>query len=534
MKKHPVFARSIKILFLFILIQAFYAFNYKGYVREAGHTSNRIFFKNPGITESNEKIYCGFSHTLAIESNKTLWAWGNNNMGQLGDGSTVQKIIPIQVSSLSGIKDAAGGYEHSLALKSNGTVWSWGRNVEGQLGDGTTTQRKAPVKVSGLSNIIKVAAGYYHSLAIKADGSVWTWGKNNLGQLGNGTTANSSLPAKLNAITGVTDVTAGVEFSMALKSDGTVLSWGSNNWGQLGNGTTTTRSIPAPVTNGTNVIAIAAGRYHALALKADGTVWAWGHNVYGELGIGTTVYKTTPVQVLNLNNVIAIAAGEYHSLALKSDGTFWAWGRNEQGQLGDLTFTLSRNLPVEVQQLRGVSFFSAGTQTLSIMPATSTHLYWAFGNNNNGQLGDSTKINKNFRVLVHFPLDENGNGSPEWQDYQYLNTPYSDNDRDGLLDWKEIMVYGTDAGSVDTNGDGLFDGTNVLVGLGPLIKDTDGDGLTNAKEAKNGTSPILTDTDGDGVSDKEDAFPLDRFKTKKPPPNSSDHTPPVITLQEPI
>ena len=136
--------------------------------------------------------------------------------------------------------------------------------------------------------------------------------------------------------------------------------------------------------------------------------------------------------------------------------------------------------------------------------------------------------------MVQYPLDQNSNGTPDWKDYEYLNISSGDGDRDGLLDWKEIMIYGTDPNIFDMNSDLLSDAVNIAVGLGAKLIDTDGDGISNVQELLNGTSPVRFDTDGDGVSDKLDDFPLDRFKTKKPAPNLSDHTPPVITLQQPF
>ena len=283
---------------------------------------------------------------------------------------------------------------------------------------------------------------------------------------------------------------------------------------------------------GLNAIAIAAGRSNTLALSSDGTVWAWGYNGYGQLGNGGIQNQSIPAQVNNLTDVVAIAAGEYHSLAIKSDGTIWAWGNNAQGQLGHGNL-INSPTPLQVTGLAAVTSLSAGNQSLSVTPVPGAHLYWAFGTNANGQIGDSTLLNRNIRVLVHFPYDEDGNGVQDWKDYA-LDSTTLDSDRDGLTDWQEVLLFGTDPKNFDTNGDGLADGVNVFIGWMPLLLDTDGDGIPNLIELKNGTSPVLADTDGDGVSDKLDAFPLDRFRSKLPPLNPNDHTPPVIILQEPV
>ncbi|NMC00696.1 MAG: hypothetical protein GYA35_10490, partial [Thermoanaerobaculaceae bacterium] len=208
-----------------------------------------------------------------------------------------------------------GGYYHSLALKSDGTVWAWGHNNYGQLGDGTTTDRLTPVQVQNLTNIVAIAGGSSHSLALKSDGTVWAWGYNNYGQLGDGTTTNRLTPIQVQNLTNIVAITGGGSHSLALKSDGTVWAWGYNRYGQLGDGTTTNRYVPIQVQNLTNVIAIAGGGSHSLALKSDGTVWAWGRNNYGQLGDGTTTARNTPVQVQNIANVNSVAAGNSHSFA---------------------------------------------------------------------------------------------------------------------------------------------------------------------------------------------------------------------------
>jgi alpha-tubulin suppressor-like RCC1 family protein len=242
---------------------------------------------------------------------------------------------------------AAGDY-HSVALKSDGTVWAWGYNVYGQLGDGTTTQRTTPVQVSGLSGVIAIAGGgQYWTLALKSDGTVWAWGYNGNGQFGNGTTASSSVAVRQGTIYDVVGIAAGTYHSVALKADGTVWDWGANGYGQLGNGTTGTSYVPVQAIGVSSAIAIAAGQYHTLAVKSDGTVMAWGYNANGQLGDGTITNRSTPVAVSGLTGVTSIAAGNHSIATARNNGVnlIWAWGLNNSGQLGDET-SVERHVPV--------------------------------------------------------------------------------------------------------------------------------------------------------------------------------------------
>ena len=301
-------------------------------------------------------------HSLALKTDGTVWAWGNNPFGQLGNGTTsgATTATPVQVTGLTGASAIAIGYYHSLALKSDGTVWTWGYNNHGQLGNGTTANSTVPVQVASLSGVVAIASGQYHSLALKNDGTVWAWGWGQYGQLGNGAIIDSSTPVSISGLTSVTAIAAGAFHSLALKSDGTVWAWGNSTSYQLGNNSGANSAIPVQA-GISNVTAIEGGALHSLALKNDGTVWAWGSNQYGEIGNGTTVaLGRTPTQVIGLSNVIAIASGGQHSLALKNDTTVWAWGLNNFGQLGNGTTTNS-NTPVPVSNVYGAIGLAAGT-----------------------------------------------------------------------------------------------------------------------------------------------------------------------------
>jgi alpha-tubulin suppressor-like RCC1 family protein len=350
-----------------------------------------------------EAIAGGQGHTLALKSDGTVLAWGYNRDGELGDGTNEDSPTPVRVKdfhdptgNLSGVEAIAAGSSHSLALKKDGTVWAWGYNFDGQLGDGTKANSTRPVRVGKLGRVQAIAAGAFFNLALKEDGTVWAWGSNTSGQdnelsgqLGDDAITSSNRPVEVGDLGGVEAIAAGSSHSLALKKDGTVWAWGDNFFGELGDGKTKTDS-PKPVraSDLKGVRAIEGGGWFSLALKNDGSVWAWGYNQDGELGHGTATNaketkcentaeagsaqvrssctnSPTPVRVSKLGGVQAIAAGSAHSLALKEDGTVWAWGANDQGQLGNGSKTLGGNTlginsPAKVKDLAGVKVIAAG------------------------------------------------------------------------------------------------------------------------------------------------------------------------------
>lgn len=319
-------------------------------------------------------VDAGYQHTLALLNDSTVYAWGDNNYGQLGDGTNNNSNAPIQVPGLSNIIAVSGGTAgyHSIALRADGTVWTWGRNSEGQLGDATNNNSNVPLQVSSISNVIAISGGEYHSLAIKDDGTVWAWGKNTNGQLGNGTTVDTNVPVQVTGLTDVVDVAAGRYYSIALKSDNTVWCWGENLYGQLGNGNTVDASTPVQVSGLNDATAIAGGAFHGIAIKSDSTVVTWGRNTYGNLGNGTTTDSSTPVAVSNLTSIVAIDGGTNYSLALASNDSLFSFGRNVFGQLGDGS-TSTQNSPVNVISLcTVVTEVAASTNTtaneISIFP----------------------------------------------------------------------------------------------------------------------------------------------------------------------
>ncbi|MDI6897871.1 RCC1 domain-containing protein [Methanocella conradii] len=254
-----------------------------------------------------QAIASGFAHNLALKDDGTVWAWGYNIYGQLGVGNCSHDIpSPIQIVSLSNVTAISTGDSTSFALKDDGSVWAWGENDHGQIGDGTNENKLIPIKVP-INDIIDIASCGGHTLALKDDGTVLAWGRNCNGELGNGGISEPSnksdryQPDEIKGLSDVIAISAGQSHSVALKKDGSVWVWGENQEGILGLGTVSgyDKNAPVLVTRLRDIIAISAGSRHTLALKNDGTVWAWGNNRDGAVGVGVPQqYVSIPTMVI--------------------------------------------------------------------------------------------------------------------------------------------------------------------------------------------------------------------------------------------
>jgi alpha-tubulin suppressor-like RCC1 family protein len=298
------------------------------------------------------EVSTGQFHTCARNTDGTLWCWGYDADGELGNGSTNGLLAPLQVTALgSGVAQVSTGYSHSCARMVDGTLWCWGSNASGQLGDGTTNDQSSPEQVTALgSTVAEVSAGADHTCARKTDGTVWCWGNNNLGQLGDGTNTSRGTPAPVLALSRpVVEISANNEFTCAREVDGTLWCWGGNTDGELGNNSPPNSSSSTPVQAmlGNAVLQVSAGDNGACAVETNHTLWCWGANFQGNLGDGTAIRRLSPVQVTSLgSNVVEVSMG-VHTCAREFDGSVWCWGYNSNGQLGDST-TVTRMLPVKV------------------------------------------------------------------------------------------------------------------------------------------------------------------------------------------
>lgn len=465
-------------------------------------------------------VAAGTEHALALKEDGSVWSWGKNQYGQLGDGTTTTRLSPVAVSGLTDVVAVAAGGYHSLALKADGTVWSWGRNDSGQIGDGTSgTNRLAPVQVSGLTGVSSIAAGSFHSLAVLSTGSMKAWGNNGNGRLGNNSTTNATSPVSVSGVTTAAMTAGGADHSLARLADGTVVGWGNNAQGQLGAATPTQSLVPMAVPNLSGVTAIAAGTSFSYALRANGGaaggVWSFGAGASGQLGDGTLPTNRKSIAAA-VANVRWLAAGDRHGLAFRQDGRMVAWGADDYGQLGDGTQINNRANPVHIRGAGEVVQLAAGGSFSSAVLVDGTVATWGYGE----RLGQGSSALKTVPdAIPDFRLVDNA----------WLS---EDTDADGLSNGAEYRL-GSDATSNDTNQDGVQDGDQFEAGAAPTSPDTDGDGLPNSTEREQGTDPLVADTDRDGAADGVDCYPLDSSRTTCGTSNPSDTTPPTITLDEP-
>ncbi|MGQ0800042.1 MAG: RCC1 domain-containing protein [Pseudomarimonas sp.] len=374
-----------------------WGFNFFGQLGDGSSQDRLSAVDTVGLGSGVEQIAAGGRHTCALRTGDVVNCWGANGHFQLAnDGDENSQLTPTPVIGLSGSVTAMDlGGDHSCVLLGDGTVKCWGRNDVGQLGNGDNARSGRPVDVVGLLPGVKaIAIGQEHGCALQADSTLRCWGLNFSGQLGDGGSTQSFAPRATAQLPGpMQAVSVGEEHSCALANSGAVLCWGLNFFGQLGDGTQIQRLLPVAVSGlNAGVSAIAIGGFHGCALRAGG-VSCWGANAFGQLGNGSSGDQTTAVAVQGLgDSVQAITAGGLHSCALR-DGGVRCWGHNFAGQLGDGSdqFRLS---PVAVVGLgSGVRSIAAGVSAHTCAITTAGGLR-CWGANERGQLGDGTRSNR--------------------------------------------------------------------------------------------------------------------------------------------
>jgi alpha-tubulin suppressor-like RCC1 family protein len=342
------------------------------------------------VPSSWATVAAGGTQTCGILTDGTLWCWGDNYDGQLGDGTQLNRETPVPVVGDATWTQVDTGGQHTCAIRTDGTLWCWGDNTVGQVGDGTNGTsylHHQPTQIGTDADWSSVATGYYHTCGIRTDGSLWCWGENSQGQLGFGRQdQDGRVPTRVGTERAWATVTAGMRHTCATRTDGSLWCWGDNSQGQVGDGTKTSRDRPTAL-GGTDWTAVSAGRLHSCGLRADGSLWCWGSNTYGQLGNGTRANTQVPSAVEAGTTWTAVRAGHSHSCALSTTRLVWCWGDNADGRLGDGATTAS-TVPVATVVAFAWTAVSVGIDhSCAIRPDGSL---WCWGANDYGQLGDPT------------------------------------------------------------------------------------------------------------------------------------------------
>ena len=366
-------------------------------------------------------VDAGGGHTGLIDTSGSLWMWGENYAGQLGNGTTENSMVPVKV--MDNVVAVSCGGRITAAIKTDGSLWMWGNNFDGALGNSKQEYVLSPIKV--MDNVAAVSCGGTSTssdftAAIKTDGTLWMWGSNAYGQLGKGEPGNSSAPVKImNNVAAVS--CGGWGHTAAIKTDGSLWMWGDNGQGQLGNGGTgnqkyhdgvkevSIQDIPVKIMD--SVSAVSCGNAYTAAVKTDGSLWTWGDNEFGQLGDGTRKDATAPIKVME--GIAAVSCGRSHTAAIKGDGSLWVWGDNQFGELG--IFGGDRDINIghgdfSVQTtphnlMNDVSAIACGGFHTIIVKSDGS--IWVCGVNDRGQLGNGgahNDVSMNNRAIQNIPV----------------------------------------------------------------------------------------------------------------------------------
>ena len=460
-------------------------------------TTDEVITKN-GVKKKNEDWF--------IDKKGKVYKWGENDCGQLGNGTTTNSSNPICIndvesSPLSG-KNIVDIYGSStmIARDSDGKLYTWGWNRNGQLGNGTTENSSMPICISDIENsplsgkdIVDVHIYDYIIIAKDSNGKLYSWGYNNSGQLGNGTTENSSMPVCISDIEGsplngknIVKVYADYSTMIVKDSDGKLYSWGYNGYGQLGNGTTTNSSMPVCISDiknsplkGKNIVDVHNYGYRIIAKDSNGKLYSWGENYYGQLGNGTTANSSMPICISDIENsplreknIVNIYWDANTIIAKDSNGKLYSWGRNNFGQLGNGT-TENSSMPIcisdmENSPLNGKNIVDVYADYTMIAKDSNGKLY-SWGDNDSGKLGNGTTTNSSMPICISevegSPLKEK-NIVKIYRGYDTIIAKDSDGK---LYSW-------------GSNGDGqLGDGTRNNSNIPICISDIENSELKNKK-----------------------------------------------------
>jgi alpha-tubulin suppressor-like RCC1 family protein len=334
--------------------------------------------------------------SASIRTDGTLWIWGYNNFGQIGDGTTIDKDTPTQIGTATNWDDIDVSKLFTLGVR-NGRLFSWGKNDFGQLGDGTFINKFSPTQIGVANNWKSVSAGEYHSLALKDNGTLWGFGQNDTGELGIGTFMGTNIPLQIGSDSNWLKVVTGLRKTVALKTNGTLWAWGSST--PLGGSSQANKNTPTQVGIDTNWKDISLASEHVLCLKTNGTIWSWGQNSFGQLGIGNTSgLNFNPQQVGTDSNWEFISAGRDFSTAIKTNGTLWSWGLNDDGQYGN-SATISSFVPLQIGTATNWREVQSGSFH-SLAKKQANDRLWVWGQNYFGILGNGSSNSSLIPITV--------------------------------------------------------------------------------------------------------------------------------------
>ena len=396
-------------------------------------------------------VEAGGERGAAITSDGSLWIWGSNEMGQLGDGTTEDSLEPLKI--MDNVVDVSLGDFETAAVTEDGSLWMWG-------GDDTDLEHKEI-----MDNVVDVELGAGHCAAITEDGSLYMWGFNYFGQVGGGTLEDREEPVEI--VDDVVDVATSFGTTLAVTADGTVWGWGSNSDGEVGDGTTEKRTVPVKVMDG--AVAVSAEFLTSSALGADGSLWMWGDNNNGSIGDGTEDEKTVPVKVME--GIKQVSLGTGHASAVAEDGSLWMWGTGYNGRLGNGTL---ENQLTPIRVMEGVQSVALGMTSTCV--ATEDGLLWTWGGNERGQPGDGTTEDRSTPARIQV-----GSACPAeaFEDVD-LTMWYHD-----AIDWALEM------GAMNGYEDGTFGPTD------PLAREQAAGVLWNLLGNKDTSAPAATHADVD-------------------------------------
>ena len=346
---------------------------------------------DPAPPACSKAVATGGEHACAVRNDGTVWCWGANDFGQLGDNTATDSEKPVQVAMLTDAAIAvAAGDSTSCALTKKGDVWCWGHNDAGELGDGTNSDSRTPVQVKGVSGVTAIAVGSGHACALGGDGSVLCWGSNDDGQLGDGTTSDRNMAIAVPGLPAATAISCGDDTSCAVDGSGVLRCWGQNSSGQLGDGTMTSAKTPTAVKMLPPVVGVAAGGGFTCANDAGGAVWCWGDNTNATLGNGDMGgMSVTPVQVLNASPLHQLVAGSGQACGRDDQQRLWCWGINYDARLGDGTYNSYDAVPTLSLMTSTVAMATGGEHTCAV---DSKGAVRCAGFNRRGQLGNGQRI----------------------------------------------------------------------------------------------------------------------------------------------